>query len=369
MPEALPFRKIIHVDMDAFYASVEQMDNPELRGKPLAVGGGGKRGVVSAASYEARKYGVRSAMSGAIAKLNCPDLIFVRPRFGRYEDISQKIRTIFYDYTELVEPLSLDEAYLDVTENKKGNPSATLIATEIRQRIQDEVGLTASAGISINKFVAKIASDYNKPNGQKTVGPEEVLEFLEKLDVRKFYGIGKVTAEKMYQKGIFTGLDLKAKSEAYLEEHFGKSGRSYYHIVRGIHNSEVKPQRTRKSLAAERTFSDNLSSEIFMLEKLANIAIEVERRLKKSKIAGKTVTLKIKYSDFSLQTRSKTLPYYVSEQSVILDTAKSLLYQDRMRNSVRLLGISISNLNTEKPIEVDAETDENSVSAQLQFDF
>ncbi len=369
MPDNLPLRKIIHVDMDAFYASVEQLDNPELRGKPLAVGGSEKRGVVSAASYEARKFGVRSAMSGVLAKLNCPDLIFVSPRFERYGEISKAIRTIFYDYTELVEPLSLDEAYLDVTNNKKGNPSATLLAKEIRQRIYDEVGLTASAGISINKFVAKIASDYNKPNGQKTVGPEEVLEFMENLDVRKFYGIGKVTAEKLYQKGIFTGKDLKAKTADFLEQNFGKSGRSYYHIVRGIHNSEVKPHRIRKSLAAERTFNDNLSSEIFMLEKLENIAKEVEKRLKKSDVSGKTITLKIKYSDFSLQTRSKTLPYFVSEKAIIMETAKSLLYQEKMKDSVRLLGISLSNLNTERPSTKKLSEEEMSVSVQLKFEF
>ena len=217
--------------MDAFYASVEQMDNPELKGKPLAVGGNGTRGVVSAASYEARKFGVRSAISGVIARRLCPELLFVRPRFERYKEISKQIRTIFFDYTELVEPLSLDEAYLDVTENKKGNPSASLIAEEIRARIFKEVGLTASAGISINKFIAKVASDYNKPNGQKTVNPEEVLGFLEQLDVRKFHGIGKVTAEKMYQKGIFTGLDLKSKSLEFLEQYFGKSGKYYITLL------------------------------------------------------------------------------------------------------------------------------------------
>ena len=212
MDEPINIRKIIHVDMDAFYASVAQMDNPELRGKPIAVGGGGKRGVISAASYEARKFGVKSAMSGRLAEKLCPNLIFVRTDFERYKEISNKVRAIFFDYTDLVEPLSLDEAYLDVTENKKGHPSASLIAKEIRHRIFNEVGLTASAGITINKFIAKVASDYNKPNGQKTVNPEEVLEFLEALDIRKFYGVGKVTAEKMYQKGIFTGKDLKAKS-------------------------------------------------------------------------------------------------------------------------------------------------------------
>jgi DNA polymerase-4 len=363
----LPILKIIHVDMDAFYASVEQMDNPELKGKPLAVGGGGKRGVVSAASYEARKFGVRSALSGTQARRNCPDLIFVKPRFERYNEISKQIRKIFHDYTDLVEPLSLDEAYLDVTENKKGNPSATLIAKEIRERIFKEVGLTASAGISINKFIAKVASDYNKPDGQKTVNPEDVLQFLEDLDIRKFYGVGKVTAEKMYQKGVFTGKDLKAKSLEYLDANFGKSGRYYYYIVRGIQNSKVKPNRIRKSLAAERTFMENLSSEIFMLEKLNHIAEEVSRRLTKSNIAGRTVTLKIKYSDFTLQTRSKTLPYFINDKAIILETTKSLLYQEKLNNSVRLLGISLSNLNTEKTKKKPEA--KKSIAVQLEFDF
>ncbi|MCK8480322.1 DNA polymerase IV [Psychroserpens algicola] len=369
MLDDLPIRKIIHVDMDAFYASVAQMDNPELKGKPIAVGGGGTRGVISAASYEARKFGVKSAMSGRLAIKLCPDLIFVRTDFARYTEISKKVRHIFYDYTDLVEPLSLDEAYLDVTENKKGNPSASLIAQEIRQRIFNDIGLTASAGISINKFIAKVASDYNKPNGQKTVNPEEVLQFLEDLDIRKFYGVGKVTAEKMYQKGIFTGKDLKAKSLEYLDENFGKSGRYYYYIVRGIHNSEVKPNRIRKSLAAERTFSKNLSSEIFMLEKLDHIADEVAKRLHKSKVAGKTVTLKIKYSDFTLQTRSKTLPYFISDKHIILDTAKDLLYQEKLNNSVRLLGISLSNLNTEISKNKAQKIKEKPVSVQLKFEF
>ncbi len=360
MSEPIFNRKIIHVDMDAFYASVEQMDNPELKGKPLAVGGSENRGVVSAASYEARKFGVKSAMSGIQAARNCKDLIFVKPRFDRYKEISQKIRAIFYDYTELVEPLSLDEAYLDVTKNKKGNPSATLLAQEIRKRIFDEVGLTASAGISVNKFVAKIASDYNKPNGQKTVNPSEVISFLETLDIKKFYGIGKVTKEKMYQHGIFTGADLKTKSQEYLQQHFGKSGDFYYNIVRGIHNSEVKPNRISKSVAAEHTFNENLTSEIFMQEKLDQIATELEKRLKKYKISGKTVTLKIKYSDFTTQTRSKTLPYFISDKGLLAETAKELLYQERMKDSVRLLGISLNNLNTEI---------KKTIVVQLRFDF
>ena len=370
MQNDLPIIKIIHVDMDAFYASVAQMDNPELKGKPIAVGGGGTRGVVSAASYEARKFGVKSAMSGRLAIKLCPELIFVKTDFERYTEISKRIRKIFLEYTDLVEPLSLDEAYLDVTENKIGFPSASLIAEEIRQRIFDEVGLTASAGISINKFIAKVASDYNKPNGQKTVNPEDVFQFLEDLDIRKFYGVGKVTAEKMYQKGIFTGKDLKGKSLEYLNKNFGKSGRYYYDVVRGIHFSEVKPNRIRKSLAAERTFSKNLSSEIFMLEKLEHISEEVSKRLAKNKVSGKTITLKIKYSDFTLQTRSKTLPYYVSDKSIILETAKDLLYQNKLNNSVRLLGISLSNLNTEMPKKTKPlDKEKKSVSVQLKFSF
>uniref|UniRef100_UPI004049CCD3 DNA polymerase IV n=1 Tax=Flavobacterium sp. TaxID=239 RepID=UPI004049CCD3 len=360
MMETLPQRKIIHIDMDAFYASVEQLDFPELRGKPLAVGGNENRGVISAASYEARKFGVRSAMSGALAKKMCPDLVFTPPRFERYKEISKKIRAIFLDYTDLVEPLSLDEAYLDVTENKKGNPSASLIAQEIRQRIFDELQLTASAGISVNKFVAKIASDFNKPNGQKTVKPDEVLGFLEKLDIKKFYGIGKVTAEKMYQLGIFTGLDLKTKTEEFLFNHFGKSGLHYFQIVRGIHTSAVKPNRLSKSVGAERTFDENIASEIFMIDKLEHIANELARRLQKQKLAGKTITLKIKYSDFTLQTRSKTLPYFIADKSLLLDIATQLLWQEKIKDSVRLLGISVNNLNTET---------KKTVAIQLKFDF
>lgn len=353
-------RKIIHIDMDAFYASVEQHDFPELKGKPIAVGGSEVRGVVSAASYEARKFGVRSAMSGVQAARLCPTLIFVKPRFERYKEVSKQIREIFLDYTDLVEPLSLDEAYLDVTENKKGNPSASLIAQEIRNRIFEKTGLTASAGISINKFVAKIASDYHKPNGQKTVSPDEVEGFVEQLDVKKFYGIGKVTAEKMYQLGIYTGKDLKSKTLDYLEQHFGNSGQSYYNLSRGISYSQVKPNRTIKSIGAERTFNENLSSEIYMESRLENIANELDRRIKKYKIAAKTITLKIKYSDFTQQTRSKTLAYFIADQSLIYDVAKELLYQEKLKDSVRLLGISMSNLNTNQ---------KNQVVVQLKFEF
>ena len=348
--------------MDAFYASVEQLDNPALRGKALAVGGGETRGVVAAASYEARKFGVRSAMSGFLAKKRCPELIFVRPRFERYTEISRKIRSIFHEFTDKVEPLSLDEAYVDVTVNKKGIPSATLIAQQIRQRILEETGLTASAGISINKFIAKVASDYNKPNGQKTVNPDEVLPFLEDLAIGKFYGVGKVTTEKMYQLGIFTGKDLKERSIEFLAQHFGKAGTFYYYVVRGIHNSEVKADRIVKSVGTEHTFDENLVSEVFMLEKLEDIAIELDRRFRKKKIAGKTITLKIKYSDFTVQTRSKTLPYFIAHKSLILEATKELLYQERPKESVRLLGISLSNLNNEAG-------EKKAVAVQLKFDF
>ncbi|MGY0425423.1 MAG: DNA polymerase IV [Polaribacter sp.] len=357
---APPFRKIIHVDMDAFYASVEQLDNFELQGKPIAVGGGGTRGVVAAASYEARKFGVKSAMSGFLAKQKCPQLIFVKTNFERYKEISAKIRKIFYEYTDLVEPLSLDEAYLDVTENKKGNPSANAIAKEIRERIYAETGLRASAGISINKFIAKIASDINKPNGQKTVYPEEVIQFLEELPVNKFYGVGKVTAAKMYNLGIFVGNDLKKKTVEELIQLFGKSGTHYYNIVRGIHNSAVKPNRIRKSIAAERTFNENISSEIFMLERLDKIADALEKRMKKSNAKGKTITLKIKYSDFTQQTRSKTKMIFMQSKNDFFPVVKELLYQEKLQNSVRLLGLSFGNLNTEK---------KEPVWVQLRFNF
>ena len=361
--EAEIIKKIIHIDMDAFYASVEQKDNPDLIGKPVAVGGGSERGVVAAASYEARKFGVRSAMSGFLAKKNCPQLIFVKPRFSRYKEISGQIRKIFFEYTDLVEPLSLDEAYLDVTINKKQNPSASLIAREIRKRIFDEVGLHASAGISSSKFVAKIASDINKPQGQKTIPPEEVIQFLEELPIEKFFGIGKVTSSKMYELGIFNGRDLKEKSLDFLIKNFKSSGAHYFQIVRGNYNSEVKPNRIQKSVAAEHTFAKNLTSEVYMLERLKMIAKELEKRLQKSKIAGKTVTLKIKYSDFTQQTRSKTLTFFIKDESILFDTVKELLYQSKMENSVRLLGISVTNLNNQ------TRKQEKVMDVQLKFEF
>lgn len=357
----LPIRKIIHVDMDAFYASVEQMDHPELQGKPIAVGGSRERGVIAAASYEARKYGVRSAMPSITAAKLCPDLIFIHPRFDRYKEISQQIRAIFHEYTDLVEPLSLDEAFLDVTENKLGYPSATILAEVIRARIKEEVGLNASAGISINKFIAKIASDINKPNGQKTIPPEEVIPFLEKLPIEKFFGIGKVTADKMKQHGIFTGKQLKERSREYLEQYFGKSGAHYYDIVRGIQMSKVQPDRIRKSIAAERTFSKDLGSEQFMLDQLEKIGDELEKRLIKSKVKGKTITLKLKYSDFTQQTRSKTTTKWIQKKEEFFPIVTDLLFQEKPKQSVRLLGISITKL--------DNESGDDQISEQLTIEF
>lgn len=357
-----PIRKIIHVDMDAFYASVEQLDNPAYRNKPIAVGGSKERGVVAAASYEARKYGVRSAMASVIAARRCPDLIFVKPRFERYKEISNQIRDVFFEFTDLVEPLSLDEAYLDVTENKYQHQSATILAEAIRFRIKEETGLNASAGISVNKFVAKIASDINKPNGQKTIPPEEVLDFISHLPIEKFFGVGKVTADKMKLHGIFNGSDLRHKSKPYLDQYFGKSGRHFYDIVRGVQNSEVKPDRIRKSIAAERTFSKDISTKNSALELLKKISEELERRTEKSRVKGKTVTLKLKYNDFTIQTRSRTVAEFISTSVEILPIIQDLLHQEELKMPVRLLGISLSKLNT-------LEKEEDTVSVQLAMEF
>ncbi len=350
----IPQRKIIHVDMDAFYASVEQHDNPELRGKPIAVGGG-HYGVVAAASYEARKFGIRSAMPGRLAIEKCPHLIVVKPRFQRYKEISQQIRAIFYEYTDLVEPLSLDEAYLDVTENKKGIESANDIAREIRQRIFEETGLTASAGISVNKFLAKVASDYNKPNGQKTIHPTQIMEFMEELPIEKFYGIGKVTANRMHEMHIFKGADLKKKSLEELIRLFGKSGNYYYNVVRGIHKSEVKPHRIQKSVAVEETFWENLLDEDSVFKQLQLISEELEARLSKKEIKGKSLTLKIKYKDFTQYTRSKTEEVYFSGATDFFETAQKLWELRPFDKPVRLLGLSLSNLNTQEKKQISVQ--------------
>lgn len=347
-------RKIIHVDMDAFYASVEQHDFPELKGKPVAVGGE-HRGVVAAASYEARKFGVRSAMPSKIAKEKCPHLIFVKPRFNRYKEISQKIKRIFHEYTDLVEPLSLDEAYLDVTENKKNIASANEIAKEIRKKIFEETGLTASAGISVNKFLAKVASDINKPNGQKTIHPSKILEFLENLPIEKFYGIGKVTANKMHMLHIFKGSDLKKKTKEELMRLFGKSGQYYYDVVRGIHHSEVKPNRIQKSVAVERTFGEDLDDDQEISHKLRSLSIELQARLEKKNIFGKTLTLKIKYKDFTLYTRSKTQEIYFTDAENFYKTAKYLWELRPFNKAIRLLGLSLSQLNTEEKKQISVQ--------------
>jgi DNA polymerase-4 len=342
-------RKIIHVDMDAFYASVEQMDNPELMGKPVAVGGNRERGVVAAASYEARKYGVRSAMSSKLASIKCPHLIFVKPRFERYKELSHQIREVFYEYTDLVEPLSLDEAFLDVTANKVHNPSATLIAKEIRAKIKTVTGLNASAGISYNKFLAKVASDINKPNGQAVITPEQAPAFLEKLPIEKFYGIGKVTAEKMKKFGIHNGWDLKQYSLNFLVQRFGKSGAHYYDIVRGIHLSEVHPHRDRKSLSVETTFDMDLFDREELAVAMERLLEELFRRLDKNDIKGRTLTLKLKYRDFTLQTRSKSLERYLSKEEIV-EMAKELLDQEALKMPIRLMGLGISNFDKGKAV-------------------
>lgn len=349
-----PQRKIIHVDMDAFYASVEQHDHPELRGKPVCVGGG-KYGVVAAASYEARKFGILSAMPGKLALEKCPELIVIKPRFQRYKEISQQIRQIFHEYTDLVEPLSLDEAYLDVTENKKGIESANQIAREIRKTIFEETGLTASAGISVNKFLAKVASDYNKPNGQKTIHPIQILEFMEELPIEKFYGIGKVTANKMHQMHIFKGSDLKKKSLEELIRIFGKSGNYYYHVVRGIHRSEVKPHRIQKSVGVEETYWENLLDEESVFKQLKLISEDLEEKLRRKEIRGKSLTLKIKYRDFSVYTRSKTQEMYYENLEDFYKTAKKLWELRPFDKPVRLLGLSLSNLNTQEKKQVSVQ--------------
>ena len=349
--------------MDAFYASVEQMDNPAIKGKPVAVGGSRQRGVVAAASYEAREYGVRSAMPSILAKKRCKNIIFVKPRFKRYKEISSQIREIFFNYTELVEPLSLDEAFLDVTENKKNMLLAANIAREIRTKIKNDIGLTASAGISINKFLAKVATEINKPDGQKTIHPSQVDEFIDKLPIEKFFGVGKVTAKKMNELGILYGADLKKFNKDNLKNHFGKSGEHFYKIVRSIHDNPVNPNRIRKSIGAERTFSHDLESEGFMLDKLNTIADELERRMINSNNKGKTLTIKLKYSDFTQQTRSKTVDEYLQSKEEIFPIIEELLYQKEIEKSVRLLGISITNLYR------DDISFQKNLRIQLKFDF
>ncbi len=336
-------RKIIHVDMDAFYASVEQRDRPELRGLPVAVGGSGARGVVMAASYEARVFGVRSAMPGFQARRLCPELIFVPTRFDAYKAASRQIRAICESYTELVEPLSLDEAYLDVTAPRRGGPAATEIARAIKREIRATTGLTASAGVSFNKFLAKIASDLEKPDGLTVIRPEQAEAFIAALPIERFFGVGPATARKMKALGIRDGATLRARSEDELARCFGKVGRPSFRIARGPDEREVRPDRPLKSIGAERTFDEDLADPGVMLERLAPIAEQVAERMARAGQFGRTVTLKIKHHDFSVTTRQRTLPDEVDSVDGLMALARWLLHHpEPPRRPVRLLGLSVS---------------------------
>ena len=347
-------RKIIHIDMDAFYASVEQRDDPTLRGKPIAVGHAAKRGVVAAASYEARKFGVRSAMPSITAQRQCPALIFRPPRFDVYRAVSLQIREIFADYTPLIEPLSLDEAYLDVTENLRGLPTAVATAAEIRQRIFDVTGLTASAGISYNKFLAKLASDYRKPNGQFVVTPDKGAAFVENLAVGKFHGIGPVTADKMNRLGIQTGADLRAKSVEFLTQNFGKSGSWYYAISRGEDDRPVRPDRERKSSGSETTFSEDLTDSAAIEREVLGQADEVWTWCQKANAFGRTVTVKIKFADFQQATRSRSLTAPVSSQAVLHEMSLGLIRSVLpTQKGIRLVGVSVSNFERMEAAQLD----------------
>ena len=346
MPGSL--RKIIHIDMDAFFASVEQRDNPELIGKPVAVGGSKKRGVVAAASYEARQFGVYSAMPSVTARKKCPQLIFVKPRFDVYKSVSLQIRFIFQQFTDLIEPLSLDEAYLDVTENKKGKTSATEVAAEIKKMIKQQTGLTASAGVSINKFLAKIASDYEKPDGLFVIKPNMAQQFVDQLPVEKFYGVGKVTAGKMKSLGIRNGLELRQWTKQELVQQFGKAGYYFFDVANGLDNRPVVSHRERKSIGAENTFLEDKNTLEDLTESLHSIAQEVTKRVAKQSSAGRTVTLKIKFSDFTQITRSHSFLMPINDYDSIYSTAKYLLQQVFEEGmSVRLLGLTLSNLDNE----------------------
>jgi len=347
--EPARLRKIIHIDMDAFYASVEQRDNPELRGKPVGVGGALARGVVAAASYEARTFGVHSAMPSVIAKRKCPDLIFVKPRFDAYKAISLQIREVFAEYTPIIEPLSLDEAYLDVTENLRGITSATRIAEEIRAKIRAETELTASAGVSYNKFLAKLASDHRKPDGLFVITPEMGPKFVETLPVRKFHGVGPATAKKMERLGIATGLDLRAQTMVFLQQHFGKAGSYYYWAARGVDERPVRADRIRKSVGAENTFPADLVTYEAAREALRDIVGKVWGYCERSGVRGRTVTLKVKFANFRQITRSRTGQMQIGTRSELEQLGDALLEPlFPVTRGVRLLGISLSSLAAEE---------------------
>ncbi len=335
--------------MDAFFASVEQRDNPLLKGKPVAVGGSEERGVVAAASYEARKFGVRSAMGSKTAKRLCPNLIFVPPRFEQYKEVSGQIRTIFHEYTDLVEPLSLDEAYLDVTENHKNIPLATEIAKQIRAKIKEATSLTASAGVSFNKFLAKTASDVNKPDGMFVIKPHQAAAFVDTLAIKRFYGVGKVTAEKMTKMGILTGKDLKEKSLEFLVNNFGKAGRYYFDISRCEDNRRVNPNRIRKSVGVENTFNKDLMGQDEIYREIDIILEQLWKRINRANVFGKTLTLKMKYADFEIISRSKTSQLLLTEEKHIAQIAYEMLnLLLPAEKGIRLMGLTISNLETEK---------------------
>jgi DNA polymerase-4 len=339
-------RKIIHIDMDAFFASVEQLDNPELRGKPVAVGGSGERHVVAAASYEARKFGVRSAMPSVTAKRLCPGLIFVKHHFDRYEEVSSQIIDIFREYTDVVEPLSIDEAFLDVTTDKKSIGSATIIAKRVKKEIKEKTGLTASAGISINKFLAKIASDIKKPDGLFLIAPAE--KFIEALTVEKFYGIGKVTAEKMHLLGIHSGADLKKWDLPSLVRNFGKAGKFYYDIARGIDDRPVETDSERKSIGTELTYEKDLKTRFEIIAELYKVEKELMDRISQAGITGRTITVKVKFSDFRQVTRSRTLQNYIRDFEMLHKEVTGIRNSLKLEGSkIRLLGVSISNLESE----------------------
>lgn len=353
-------RKIIHVDMDAFFAAVEQRDHPELRGRPIAVGGGEERGVVATASYEARRYGVRSAMSGVMARRLCPELIFVHGRMNVYKEVSAQVHEVFHRYTDIIEPISLDEAFLDVTVNKPGIELAVEIARRIKREIREETGLVASAGVSYNKFLAKIASDWRKPDGLCTIHPDRAADFVAELPIERFWGVGPVTAKKMHSLGIHTGADLRRMPMQLLELTFGKAGRIYYDFARGIDNRPVEPVRVRKSVGCEHTIDHDIFTDAEIEQHLAQSAAELAARIARKEFHGVTLTLKVKFYDFTLISRSITSAApYTDEARILADARKLMAGVEYDVNPVRLVGLSVSN----------RLSDELEVWQQLELDF
>nr|WP_319401533.1 DNA polymerase IV [uncultured Carboxylicivirga sp.] len=352
-------RKIIHIDMDAFFASVEQRDFPELKGKPVVVGGSSERGVIAAASYEARKYGIHSAMPSRTAVKRCPHLIFQRHRFDVYKEVSRQIMSVFYEYTDLVEPLSIDEAFLDVTENKKGMKSATHIARDIKKRIKEETNLTASAGVSVNKFLAKIASDQRKPDGLFVIKPDEVMDFIDQLPIKKFYGVGKKTAEKMYALDIHNGKDLQKFDLSRLIHHFGKAGIYFYHVCRGEDDRPVRPHRERKSVGIENTFHNDLHDPQQIKHEMDELQKGLLKRLARSGKSGKTITLKVKFDNFEQMTRSKTVEYLIKTEKQLNELVQMVLREAPINRPVRLLGLTVSNFPEDRMVD----------ALQLEIDF